>query len=588
MGILSLEFIALTLGTVIVYYIVPLKIRWLVLLVASAVFYTFSGWQGCIWLVLVALETFLASLLQERLLKKEQETYDIETAMKNARAEEEKAAADVAVQGIAATEVVDQAAATEAADQAAATEAAEQVSTAQASMEMPAVDATVEQTAPHIPTLPENGWFSSSARIRKLRKLVLAIALILPFLAMAVTKYYDSLRALITSMPQLTLIIPLGLSYFTFQSAAYMIDVYRGKFPAERNPLKYLLFLGFFPQMTQGPIATYPQLMPQLAEGHRFDPDNFVMGVQLAMWGFFKKMVIADRLAYVTAAVNANQKGWFILLTVIIYAIRLYTDFSGGMDVIRGAAKMLGIDVVENFRRPFFSFSVAEYWRRRHISLGNWFKNYLFYPLTTSGFGLALSKIGRKLFGKKAGRMLPATVANIIIFFLIGIWHTANGNAVIFGLYFGLVLGIELLLDPSFRKLKKKLHINEKNIFWKIFTLIRTWILILLPQYFAFTSGPDVGWKLLRNTFRNWDFTNAGQLFTDISKPLEWYIVAAAFVVLLVVDLICEKKPNLNQMLAKGFFLIRWAVLLVLILSVLIFGVYGTGFDASAFLYTHF
>ena len=577
MSILSLEFIVLTLGTVILYYILPLKIRWIVLLVASGVFYAMAGWQGCVWLVAVAAVTFLSSLLQEKLLKREKQVADTEAAIQAAKeqAAAAEAAAALQTEGITNDVVPDGSPAAEDAG-------------ADAIADADAVSDSVLQPEQVIPVLPEKGWFSSAGKVKKLRKLLLAISIILPFAAMAFVKYYDNLREWITSMPALALIIPLGLSYFTFQSVGYMVDIYRGKYPAERNPLKYLLFVSFFPQMTQGPISTYPQLMPQLVEGHRFDPDNFVMGVQLALWGFFKKMVLADRLAQVTDAVSPEQSGWFILLTVIIYAIRLYADFSGGMDVIRGAAKMLGIDMVENFRRPFFSFSVAEYWRRWHISLGTWFRSYLFYPITTSGFGLRLSKIGRKLFGKKAGRALPATVATIIIFFLIGIWHTANGNALIFGLYFGLVLGIELLLDPAFKKLKKKLHIKEKNIFWKIFTLLRTWVLILLPQYFAFTAGPAVALSLLRGTFTNWNFTGVDVQFTDVMKDLNWYIAAAAFVVLLVVDLICEKKPDLNRKLAAGPFFIRWPILLILILAVLIFGCYGAGYDASAFLYTHF
>ena len=553
MSILSIEFLALVLGTVIVYYIIPLKLRWWVLLAASAFFYALAGWQGCIWLVLVAAETFLMSLLQERLVQKERTTEKTEELIRKRREEaEEKGTEKASGEGNPGLEDV---------------------------WPLPEED---------LPGLPEKGWFSSARKIRKLRKILLAVTIILPFAAMAFTKYYGCLRAWIVSMPELSLILPLGLSYFTFQSVGYTVDIYRGKYAAEKNPLKYLLFVSFFPQMTQGPISPYPQLMPQLTRGNRFDPDNFVMGVQLALWGYFKKMIIADRLAEVTSSVNADNRGWFILLSVIIYAIRLYADFSGGMDVIRGAAKMLGIDIVENFKRPFFSFSVAEYWRRWHISLGVWFRSYLFYPLTTSGFGLALSKLGKKLFGKKAGRGLPATISTIIIFFLIGIWHTANGNAVIFGLYFGLVMGIEILLEPAFKKLKKKLHVNEKKLYWKIFTMIRTWILILIPQYFAFTDGPETALKLIGNTFANWNFEKAGLQFTAVMSSLSWYIAGIAFVIMLAVDIICEIRPNLNQALAKTRFYIRWPVLLLLILSILIYGCYGAGYDPTAFLYTHF
>ncbi len=391
-------------------------------------------------------------------------------------------------------------------------------------------------------------------------------------------------------LAMVTVFVPLGLSYFTFQSVGYVIDCARGKVQPEKNPLKHLLFLSFFPQITQGPITTYKQLMPQLLAPRRFDPPLFVEGFQLAMWGYFKKMVLADRLAPVTGAVanGTDQPGWLILLGVSLYAVRLYADFSGGMDVIRGAARMLGVDMAENFRRPFFATSVAEYWRRWHISLGGWFRTYLFYPLTTSRFGLALGKMGQRVLGKKVGRTLPSVLATFIIFFLIGVWHSANWNAVIYGAYFGLMLSLALLMEPLFKKLRGLLHINPKAWWWKAIGMARTWVLIVLAQYFAFTAGPEQGWTLLRGTLRNWDFAEAGTLLTGLLSPLEWAIAGAALLIVFVIDLLCERKVDVNGGLARCFFLLRWAVLLLLIMAVLLFGCYGAGYDATAFLYTNF
>ena len=437
------------------------------------------------------------------------------------------------------------------------------------------------------------------AKMRRSRLLALVVVLVIG--GMVFIKYADIMYSAANWLHQWlcecrddlkvwNLLAPLGLSYFTFQSIGYVVDCARGKAVPEKNILKYLLFVSFFPQMTQGPITTYKQLMPQLMSPARFEPTAFVSGFQLAMWGYFKKMVLADRLAPVTTAIaqGAEQPGWLILLGVVLYAIRLYADFSGGMDVIRGAAKMLGVDVTENFRRPFFSTSVAEYWRRWHISLGAWFRSYLFYPLTTSRFGLALSKGGQRLFGKKIGRALPGVVATFVIFFLIGIWHVANWNAAIFGAYFGILLSGALLMEPLFKKLKTLLHINAKAWWWKGFGLVRTWVLILLAQYFAFTATPGQGFSLLTGTFCNWEFAGAGERFVEILPVLEWQIAVVALVIVLVIDLICEFGVDVNGKLAKGTFLIRWPVLILLILAVLLFGCYGTDFDAAAFLYTQF
>ncbi len=436
-------------------------------------------------------------------------------------------------------------------------------------------------------------------KFRRARLLAKAVLLVIG--GMCVIKYADILYTAAnavyiavtksrTPLASVTLFVPLGLSYFTFQSVGYVIDCARGKVQPEKNPLKHLLFLSFFPQITQGPIAAYKQLMPQLLSPRRFDPPLFTEGFQLMLWGYFKKLVLADRLAAVTAAAakGTDQPGWLILLGVSLYAVRLYADFSGGMDVIRGAAKMLGVDMIENFRRPFFAVSVAEYWRRWHISLGTWFRNYLFYPLTTSRFGLALSRGGQKLLGKKVGRSLPGVLATFIIFFLIGVWHTANWNAVIYGAYFGVLLSAALLLEPLFRKLRGILRISPRAIWWKAVGLVRTWILIVLAQYFAFTAGPEKGWALLTGTFRSWDFSGAGELLSGVMPPLEWAIAAIAMVIILVIDLLCECKIDVNGKLARSFFLLRWIVLILLIMSVLIFGCYGAGYDASAFLYTNF
>lgn len=367
------------------------------------------------------------------------------------------------------------------------------------------------------------------------------------------------------------------------------MDVYRGKAEAQKNPLKAWLFIGYFPQLAQGSISTWKELGGQLLTGRRFEPDTFVSGFQLMLWDYFKKMVIADRLAATTDALLKGESlpGWFILGGVILYAVRLYTDFSGGMDAIRGVSRMLGIELPENFRRPFFSQSVAEYWRRWHITLGAWFRSYLLYPLTTSKAGIALGKAASKAFGKKTGRMVPSALATFLVFLLIGIWHTANWNAVIFGAYFGLVMAASMLLEPLWKQMRTTLKLS-KNGWMAPFRLLRTWVLILLAQYFAFTMNPEQGFSLLGGTFRNWSFSGFAEKTTEVMASLEWLIAGARCVIVLVIDLLCEKKIDVCGRLAKTHFFIRWPALLFLILAIVIFGVYGEGFDAAAFLYTQF
>ena len=482
MSILTVEFLAFAACTLLLYYLMPQKVRWLVLVCASAVFVCLSGWYSAAHLTAVALVMWGGGLLLQK----------------------------------------------------------------------------------------------------KKSRLLLAFLLVLDLGAMVFLKYYPAFSGA-------DLILPLGLSYFTFQSAGYLIDVYRGKAEARKNPLEAWLFIGYFPQLAQGPISTWKELGPQLRTGHRLDPDSFVSGFQQLLWGYFKKLVIADRLASVTTALlkGGDLPGWFVLGGVILYAIRLYLDFSGGMDVVRGFSRMAGIELPENFRRPFFSQSVAEYWRRWHITLGAWFRSYLLYPLTTSKAGIGLGKAASKAFGKKTGRMVPSALATMLVFLLIGIWHTANWNAVVFGTYFGIVMAASMLLDPVWKSMRNTLNL-PKDGWMKPFRLVRTWILTLIAQYFAFTAGPGQGLSLMAQTVQPWSFAGFAEQMTGVMELTEWIIAAAGCVIVLVVDILCEKKIDVCGGLAKTHFWIRWPVLLALILVIVVFGVYGSGYDGAAFLYTQF
>ncbi len=413
-------------------------------------------------------------------------------------------------------------------------------------------------------------------------KITLAVVLTILLGSMAFLKYAGGLF-------EKGLLIPLGLSWFTFQGAAYLIEVQRGKVLPEKNPLKVLLFLSFFPQLVQGPVSDWKQLYPQLANGNRLSPKGMASGLTLMLWGFFKKLVLADRLALVTAYAVQSEvvPGWLILISAPVYMLQLYADFSGGMDIIRGTAEMMGIDMRENFRRPFFALSVSDYWRRWHISLGAWFRTYLLYPLTTSQFGLWLSRISVKFIGKKAGRLVPSALSTVIIFLLIGLWHGASWNAAIYGIYFGLIMVVSMFMEPLFKKLRKKMGPWDKGVFLKSLRLVRTWLLVAFAQFFAFTAGTQQTVSLLGGIFGNWS-VSFSETMNGIMAPLEWAIALGALVMVTVVDVLNEKGEALSKRIGKTSFLVRWPVLLVLILLIIIFGKYGEGVSSTAFLYTRF
>ncbi len=232
--------------------------------------------------------------------------------------------------------------------------------------------------------------------LRRKKRWVLFLILLLDFGMLAVVKYsnfaienINSVLGLIGKEPigLLGMGLPLGISFFTFQSVSYAIDVYQGKYECEKNIFKMGLFVSFFPQLLQGPIGRYDRLGKQLYSGHSFNLKNVEYGLQRIGWGLFKKVVIADRAAVLVLNVFNNYEaysGFHYIMAVLMYSVDLYMDFSGGIDIVIGAAQMFGITMDENFRQPYFSKSIGEFWRRWHITLGTWMKDYIFYPMSLS------------------------------------------------------------------------------------------------------------------------------------------------------------------------------------------------------------
>ncbi len=419
---------------------------------------------------------------------------------------------------------------------------------------------------------------------------LLSAALILVLTGLFLFK--DQLLGAVTAA--LSLVTPLGISYFTFQSMAYLIDVSRGKAAAERNYLKVLLFCGFFPQLSQGPIGVWKDLQPQLDMPHRFEPQLFDEAVFLMAWGFFKKLVIADRIApFVREAVaqSATIPGWLALLAVAAYTLELYADFSGGIDIVRGAAELFGIRLSENFRQPFFAVSVADYWRRWHISLGAWFRSYVLYPLATSRISVKIGKAGRALLGGKAGSGLPGALSAFAVFVLIGLWHAFQWNALFYGVWFGLLSLLAVLLEPAFKGWKKKLRITGRTRWFRVWGLVRTWMAVLFAQFFACTASPKQAFELMGRITAHFSWRSVGNMSTVPGMtfdPAECIVTVAALLVLLVIDLLCEHRKNFLAQVSASRLYIRWPVLMLLMLAVLVFGKYGVGSDASAFVYAGF
>lgn len=397
----------------------------------------------------------------------------------------------------------------------------------------------------------------------------------------------------------ISLLLPLGISFYTFQATGYLIDVYRGTVEPERNLLKFALFVSFFPQIIQGPISSFDQLGTQLFEEHRPEWHRFKSGGELILWGLFKKLVIADRLFAAIDMVStdyASYPGEVILFVAIMYALQLYTDFSGGIDVARGVARVLGIDLEINFRQPYFAKSINEYWRRWHITLGAWMKKYVFYSLAISQSFLNMSKriaktgFGRTAAGKHIAKTLPTALSSLIVFMLIGIWHGANSRYIGFGLWNGLVIMISTLMTPVYESTIKKLHIRAESAAWKLFQMVRTFIIVLIGYYFDIAPSLRGALDMMYRSIADVHMLTKSQISAlDLSRS-DCAVVLFGSLVLLYFSTRLEVTglETPGDILDRRPAWIQWCALLACAAAVIMLGMYGSGSEGVDFVYMGF
>lgn len=339
------------------------------------------------------------------------------------------------------------------------------------------------------------------AKAKSQKKWLLVLMICVNLLLLSVFKYTQPLLNVFGAELKLNLIFPLGISFYTFQSLGYAIDVFRGKVQAEKNFLKTALFVSYFPQIVEGPIGRFNTLAPQLFSEHRFSFERFQRGFLLTLWGFLKKVVLADSLFLLTGTLSTDfnsYDGFQIFVGIMLYGIQLYADFSGCMDIAMGFSNILGIQLDYNFRQPYFSTSVAEFWRRWHISLCQWFKDYLFYSIFMSKPSMNLSKSLRAKGKKTLATKIPTCVAMAIVWFLTGLWHTANIPYILWGISNGVIMMFSLLFAEKYKKINSVCHINENSKVWRFIRIIRTYLLMTVLNFMSeFKSMSSFGECLL-------------------------------------------------------------------------------------------
>ncbi len=518
----SLKFILFITATVIIYFLFPKKYRWVWLLLSSYFFYLSASIKYGVFLVFSTAVTFSAAVLMEKLAEK----------------------AD-------------------------------------------------------IPSLPKEERKQAKKRLQKRKKLIVAFAVILNFAVLFLIKYYNftvlNISALagvfgIEFSPVLSsLLLPVGISFYTFQVTGYVIDVYRGISGAERNFFKYALFVSYFPQIMQGPIGRFSQLSETLYDGHAFEYERMTRGIQRMMFGFFEKLVSAARLAIAVDTVWAQYSSYGrieLILACIFYAIQIYADFAGYMDIALGASEIMGIRLSENFKAPYFSASVPEFWRRWHITLGSWFRDYLFYPVMRSGWCSRLGKFIKEKFGKKLSGKVTTVIALMCVWFFTGMWHGASWHYIIWGVYYGILIILSTLLAPVFDGFVQKHSIDRSKPLYKSVQILKTFALVCLGYIFFRSTGMTQAFGII------------GRIFS-VSAPLnspagigldkaDLLVALIAVAVLIITDIYRAKEVDIREAVAAKPLVLRWAVYFILLFSVIIFGVYGPGYSSSSFIYFQF
>ncbi len=517
-------FVAVLIG---VYYIFPKKYQWTLLLAASYFFYAFSGIENFAFIIFTTVSCYFVAIAIEK----------------------RKARED-------------------------------------------------DYVAAHKDTLDKEHRKAYRAKEKKKRFYILLLGLFLNFGILAVIKYTAFALKNVNSVLKLfgateaaipDLILPLGISFFVFQSTGYLIDVYRGKTYAERNIARLALFVSFFPQLAQGPISRHSDLAAELYIPHSFSTKNLKFGLQRILWGYFKKLVIADRILIAikaTLADTATYDGIYVILLILLYSVEIYADFTGGIDITIGIAEALGIKLKENFNHPFSSRSTKEYWNRWHITMGSWFTDYVFYPLSVTKPMMRLSKWSRAHLGSAVGKRLPVYIATAVTWFLTGLWHGAAWNFIVWGMLNCLIILVSQELEPLYKRFRDKFPRLTASYGYHCFEAMRTFLLMGLIRSLDCYANVGLTFRMWGSMFKLSKLSECfgGQIF-ELGLDIKDYAILAVAVIAVAVVARLSQIKDLREWL-WGKTALSWTLSGAIFIAIILFGAYGIGYDASQFIYT--
>ncbi len=516
MSLASIEFLAFLGALTLIYYLVPKKAQWVILLVGSLVFYAFTGFVAFAFL----LAAVIVSFITVQILGKRQESLKkwLDDNRERLSKDERKA---------------------------------------------------------------------YRAKHKNVSLLIVCLGILVMTAALVYVKYLSGFKVTAQGISfGKSLLEVMGISYYTFISIGYMIDVYREKAAVEKNILRHALFVSFFPQLAMGPISKYADTGAQLKETHSFSAKEAWCGTLRIMWGFFKKLVVADAIAPAIGYIVSKELGGvYFFLLCIFYSIRIYGDFTGGIDIVLGSAQLLGIKLPENFNRPFSSKSTAEYWNRWHITMGSWFTNYIFYPLSLTKVMQKASKFCRAKLGNGFGKRFPVYTATIVTWLATGLWHGIAWNFVVWGLLNCAVILVSQELNPLYDRFKAKFPKLWNSAPYQSFMAVRTFLLMSLIRVFDCYGNVPLTFDRFFSTFYTF---NIAEIFSDKIEKLgvsytQYAVIAVGIIIMTAVSRLSKKRPLRETLWERP--VLGNALLALLVIAVLVFGCYGLGYDASAFIY---
>lgn len=414
------------------------------------------------------------------------------------------------------------------------------------------------------------------------KKWIVAISFIINLSILFFFKYFNfTMETLNTALnalnielplPQISVLLPVGISFYIFQALSYTMDIYRGDVEAEHNFLKYALFVSFFPQLVAGPIERSKNLLRQINKTHSFKFENMRDGLLLMLWGYFLKLVIADRAAILVDTVYGNVEqysGVYALIATMLFAIQIYCDFAGYSTIAVGAAKILDFELMENFNCPYFAASIKEFWHRWHISLSTWFRDYLYIPLG----------------GNRKGK-LRKHINVLIVFTVSGLWHGAAITYVVWGFLHGAYQVIGDIIKPIKEEISK--YINAYLL--KIVSIVVTFILVDFAWIFFRANTMSDALSIISGIirFENIQCINDGTIFELGLNYVNLKILALSIFVLFIADVLKYHGIMVRKKIISMVLPVRWICYLVAVFYILIFGIWGASYDAASFIYFQF